>query len=259
MKKFLKTNALPFLGVFLISLTSACVKKNPGPGGTSAIKGKITGKEFKPGGLEVQQITFTPGSQIEHGDYFLLNKVTANNNYYIYFKNPNWVSDADPDLQGRIGLEVIFNYSDSNIEIAQAVKNKLASLGVLQFTMYLTQDIHTLTYKSRENINDPDNGTTQFAMDVVQQGSADYTSSMVVSMAEQHVYLCYGDDPYPSDEVKTNNSGDFIFKNLQIGTYKVYVIGQLPPIANQHEEISANVTITEKNSIHDLGSLQIYF
>ena len=259
MKKLSNNKRIGLLLLTMIFLTSSCIKKIPGPGGSSAIKGVITGKEFKAGELEIQQITFTNGAQLEHGDYFLLNKVTGNSNYYIYFKNPNWVSPADPALDGRIGLEVVFNYSDSNTEIAQAVKDKLASLGVLQFTMLLNQDILTLTYKSRENITDPDNGTTNFAMDVVNQGSADFQSNTVINLAEQRVYLCYGDDVYPSDEVRTNINGEFIFKDLQLGAYKVYVIGQLPPIVNQTEEISTVVTISEKKSITDIGQLQIWY
>jgi len=259
MKNFLSFKNIGVQLLVLVILSTACIKKYPGPGGTSAIRGKVTGKEFKPGELEIQQITFTHGAQLEHGDYFLLNKVTGNNNYYIYFTNPNWVSVADPNLQGRIGLEVVFNYSDSNTEIAQAVKDKIAALGVLQFTMALNQDILTLTYKSKENIPDPDNGTTNFAMDIVNQGSADYLGTTVVNMSEQRVYLCYGDDQLPSDEVRTNSDGDFEFKDLQIGTYKVYVVGQLPPNADQHQEVSAVATISVKKTITDIGNLQIWY
>lgn len=156
MKKLLKISFLSILILSLSLLTSACVKKNPGPGGTSAIRGKITGQEFKPGEVEIQQLIFTGGNQIEHGDYFLLNKVSNNDNYYIYFKNPNWVSVADPGLEGRIGLEVIFNYSDSNLDIAQAVKNKLTTVNPLNFTMSLNQDLLTMVYKQVGDIPDLD-------------------------------------------------------------------------------------------------------
>jgi hypothetical protein len=259
MKNFLNNKKIGTLLLGLVLISTACIKKYPGPGGTSALRGKVTGKEFKPGELEIQQITFTHGAQLEHGDYFLLNKVTGNNNYYIYFKNPNWVSVADPNLDGRIGLEVVFNYSDSNTEIAQAVKDKIASLGVLQFNMALNQDILILTYKSKENIPDPDNGTTNFAIDIVNQGKADYQGTAINNLAEQRVYLCYGDDQFPSVDLRTNAQGEFEFKDLQVGTYKVYVVGQLPPNANEHQEVSAVATISEKKSITDIGTLQIWY
>lgn len=192
MRKSLNNKGVLLLLIVLFITTFSCVKKYPGQGGTSAIKGKVTGQDFIAGENEVQQITFTSGSQIEHGDYFLLNEVKDGNNYYIYFKNPTWVSAANPNIQGRIGLEVVFNYSDANTTIAQAVKNKIAGLGVLNFTMALDQDILTLSYKSHQAIPDPDNGTTNFALDVANQGSADYISPSIQNMAEKKcVYLLW--------------------------------------------------------------------
>ncbi|MBM3916321.1 MAG: carboxypeptidase regulatory-like domain-containing protein [Sphingomonadales bacterium] len=259
MKKLLKISFLSILILSLSLLTSACVKKNPGPGGTSAIRGKIMGQEFKPGEVEIQQLIFTGGNQIEHGDYFLLNKVSNNDNYYIYFKNPNWVSVADPGLDGRIGLEVIFNYSDSNLDIAQAVKNKLTTVNPLNFTMSLNQDLLTMVYKQVGDIPDLDNGNTNFATDVVNQGSANFLSTALVPMAEKRVYICYGDDTHPSDDVRTNSNGEFIFENLQVGNYKVYVIGDQANSSNIPEEVSQNVLIEVKESIKDIGTLQIIF
>jgi hypothetical protein len=259
MKKSLKTISVSLLLLGILFTTFSCVKKNPGPGGTSMIKGTVSGQNFDSGELEKQQFTFTNGSELEHGNYFLLNQVKDGNNYYIYFKNPNWVSAADPGLQGRVGLEVVFNYSDSNVDIAQAVKNKLAALGVLEFNMTLTNDILTFVYKSRKEVPDPDNGTTNIAIDVVNQGSADLLSSSVLYMAEQRVYLCYGDNTMASDELKTNNFGAFEFKNLQVGTYKVYVISDNPPYNDEHKEISKTIEITEKKTIADAGNLHIYY
>ena len=138
-------------------------------------------------------------------------------------------------------------------------KDKIASLGVLQFNMALNQDILILTYKSKENIPDPDNGTTNFAIDIVNQGKADYQGTAINNLAEQRVYLCYGDDQFPSVDLRTNAQGEFEFKDLQVGTYKVYVVGQLPPNANEHQEVSAVATISEKKSITDIGTLQIWY
>lgn len=259
MKKLLKISFLSILILSLSLLTSACVKKNPGPGGTSAIRGKITGQEFKPGEVEIQQLIFTGGNQIEHGDYFLLNKVSNNDNYYIYFKNPNWVSVADPGLEGRIGLEVIFNYSDSNLDIAQAVKNKLTTVNPLNFTMSLNQDLLTMVYKQVGDIPDLDNGNTNFATDVANQGSSNYLSTTTVPMAEKRVYICYGDNNYSNNDVRTNANGEFIFENLQLGKYTVYVISDQANNSGISEEIGQTVLITDKQSITDIGTLQIIF
>lgn len=262
MKKLSKNSIAPFTLILLLSISVfSCVKKNPGPGGTSAITGKIIGQEFKPGEQEIQQITFTGGNQLEHGDYFLLNKLTGlNDNYYIYFKNPNWVSPADPGLQGRIGIEVLFNYSDSNIDIAQAVKNKLNALSSSAVTYALYQDILTITWGQIGPVSDPDNGSTNFAIDIVNQGKANYISPLIQNMVEQRVYLCYGDDKFPSEDVRTNQYGEFQFKNLQTGSYKVYVLSEVPflPYGN-FEEKSQIVQITQKESILDIGALQMIY
>ena len=260
MKKSLKTKALKVtVGVAIIFFQTACVKKNVGPGGTSAIKGSVTGQDFKQGENELQHITFTSGSQLEHGDYFLLNDLTFGTNYYIYFSNPTWISPANPNLQGRTGLEVVFNYSNSNVAIAQAVKVKLESLGVLNANLSLQQDILTLSWKSRKNVVDPDNGTTNFAVDVSNQGEADYLQTGVLNMAEKRVYLCYGDNNYPSEDVRTNQLGEFFFPDLQKGIYKVYVISMDPPYEEMHKEVAKTVTITEEKSIVNAGVLGIYY
>jgi hypothetical protein len=259
MKKLVNNSFIALFSILILTNTTSCIKKNPGPGGTSAIKGKVIGQEFIPGEVEIQQLIFTGGGQLEHGDYFLLNKVSNNDNYYIYFKNPNWVSAADPGLAGRIGLEVEFNYSDSNLEIAQAVKNKLATISPLNFNMNLSQDMLTLVYKQVNDIADLDNGTTNFATDVANQGSANFLSTTLVPMAEKRVYICYGDDTNPSADVRTNANGEFIFENLQVGNYKVYVVGDQANSSNMPEEVSQNVLIEVKESIKDIGILQIYF
>ncbi len=260
MQKSLKIKAsILFIGVAIIFLQAACVKKNVGPGGTSGITGSVTGQDFKQGKNEIQHITFTSGAQLEHGDYFLLNDLTSGVNFYIYFTNPNWISSANPNLEGRTGLEVVFNYSDSNVDIAQAVKTKLESVGVLSANLSLQQDILTLSWKSRKNVVDPDNGTTNFAVDVSTQGEADFLQTGVISMAEKRVYLCYGDNNYPSEDVRTNQLGEFFFTDLQKGTYKVYVISMSPPYEEMHKEVGETVVISEDKSIVNAGVLGIFF
>ncbi|MEY4487411.1 MAG: hypothetical protein RL440_1958, partial [Bacteroidota bacterium] len=128
----------------------------------------------------------------------------------------------------------------------------------LNFTMALDQDILTLSYKSHQAIPDPDNGTTNFALDVANQGSADYISPSIQNMAEKNVYICYGENTYASENVKTNTYGEFQFTNLQVGTYKVYVVSENPPIDGQHIEIAQTIEITSKGTISDLGTLHVF-
>ena len=78
-------------------------------------------------------------------------------------------------------------------------------------------------------------------------------------MAEKRVYLCYGDNSYSSEDVRTNQLGEFFFTNLQKGTYKVYVISMAPPYEEMHKEVAKTVTITEDKSIVNAGVLGIYY
>ena len=125
--------------------------------------------------------------------------------------------------------------------------------------MSLSQDLLTLVYKQVGDIPDLDNGSTNFATDVANQGSLNYLSPNLVPVAEKRIYICYGDNSYPDDDVRTNANGEFIFENLQIGTYKIYVISDQANNSNIPEEVGQTVLISEKQSIQDIGSLQIIF
>lgn len=112
-----------YLFIFGIILITSCTKIE-GTGGTSALRGKVTGTEIAAiGKAEATDVICTNGASLEHGDYWLLNSANTAKYYYIYYVNPNWISDADPHLAGRVGIAVSFNYSDTNLEIAQKNTN----------------------------------------------------------------------------------------------------------------------------------------
>ena len=52
----------------LLAVTTSC-KKIEGPGGTSAIRGQLTGQDFSFGEKEITTISFTTGATLEHGSY----------------------------------------------------------------------------------------------------------------------------------------------------------------------------------------------
>ena len=104
--------------IILVALFTIACNKDEGPGGTSTIKGKLVGVNHGFGEAEVTQVLFTNGTEVEHGDYWLLNSPSTNNYFYIWYNNPIWVTSGDPFLSGRIGREVDFNYYDSNLQIA---------------------------------------------------------------------------------------------------------------------------------------------
>jgi hypothetical protein len=118
-----------FLLLSLLVIITSC-KKIEGPGGTSAIRGKLSGQDYSFGEKEITTVSFTTGATIEHGDYWLLNSTDNSKLYYIYYTNPSWISSADPQLQGRTGIAVSFNYSDSNLEVAQRTLDSIQQLKV---------------------------------------------------------------------------------------------------------------------------------
>jgi hypothetical protein len=78
-------------------------------------------------------------------------------------------------------------------------------------------------------------------------------------MAEKHVYLCYGTNTVPDEDLKTNNFGAFEFSNLQAGTYKIYTISDNPPYIDEHKEIAKTIEITEDGTTTDAGSFLVYY
>ena len=76
------------------------------------------------------------------------------------------------------------------------------------------------------------------------------------------VYLYFGDDLSPGTSEKTNDKGEFQFKYLRKGNYRVSVyskIKQDPLNTNspKTEAINANLTLSKRKEIKDVGTLLI--
>ena len=238
--------------LYLISFTalvlsSAC-KKIEGPGGTSAIRGEVKGSSFNAGQHEILQIICTAGSEIEHGDYWLLNTGDASKQYYIYYANPTWISNADPQLQGRIGIMVSFNYSDSNTDIANNTLSAITGTAGIPFTASVTNDLITITDQSLMDVPDSDNGTTSFGFDVAIQGDVEQSTNNI-PMAEERVYIIYGNNAYAATDVRTDEQGKFSFEGLQKGTYKIYVLSKDPLNEDIYYRVQQEVTINAAEEI----------
>jgi hypothetical protein len=246
-----------FLIIGLV-LFSAC-KKVEGTGGTSALRGKVIGTKLASSGqAENTEVICTSGANLEHGDYWLLNSANTSKYYYIYYVNPTWISDADPHLAGRTGIAVNFNYSDSNLDIAQKTQTALAGISAAPFTVTRTQDILHIIHTTDATVPDADNGTTSFAIDVANQGKYDGVQSTAPA-GDQRVYIVYGQNAYYSNTVRTNEVGEFSFEGLRNGYYTIYVLGNDPQHANASLKVEKTITIDSKESIKDLGTFDIYF
>lgn len=248
--------SLVLFSILFLSFSSC--KKIEGPGGTSAIRGVVKGNHFKAGQHEVLQVICTTGGQIEHGDYWLLNTGNPSKQYYIYYKNPTWISNADPQLQGRIGIMVTFNYSDSNVEIATNTQAAIASVVGIPVSSMVSNDMITITDQSYLDVPDSDNGTTSFGMDVANQGNSEESTSNI-PMAEERVYIVYGKNTYASDDVRTDEAGRFSFEGLQTGNYKVYVLSKDPLNEEVYYRVQKEVSIQNKATIVDTETYTINY
>jgi hypothetical protein len=238
------TTALSFLA---LSLVFASCEKMAGPGGSSAIRGYVEGSNTTSGKNEKIEITVTRGIELEHGDYFILNQANGQN-YYFWFDNEAWVSNGDPSLTGRSGVAISYTYNDADTTIARKVEEALDSVMSNSFEISRSGDMLYLNANSNVEIPDPDDVTTSFVIDIAQQGESDIIGENL-PMANERVYLIYGDGSFYNESARTGAFGDFQFDNLQIGEYQVYVMSKDPLTGEMTKQILEKVSITSEESI----------
>jgi hypothetical protein len=246
-----------FLLLSLLVIITSC-KKIEGPGGTSSIRGKLSGQDYSFGEKEITTVSFTTGATIEHGDYWLLNSTDNSKLYYIYYTNPSWISSADPQLQGRTGIAVPFNYSDSNLEVAQRTLDSIQQLSGLPFSLSLSQDILTITSNTTGEVVDADDYSTPFTVDVSNQGSPNIIGDSF-GRAGERVYIIYGQNEYSSNSARTDENGLFSFEGLQKGTYTIYSLSEDTLQNGKFNRVSKTIQITDKKQIVDAGDLHVYY
>jgi len=243
-----------FLAALVAFVFSSC-EKIAGPGGTSSITGTVTGINESYGQYETIEITVTPGSLLEHGDYFIVNQLSGEN-YYFYFSNPVWVTSADPELQGRTGVQIEFSYDDTDLDIANKVDSALNENLSEGFNISLAGDIITLTATEMGNIPDPDDVSTSFLVDVSNQGQLGSVGAET-AMTDMRVYLCYGENELYDESTKTGENGAFAFRNLQIGKYSVYVLSKDSSTQEYTIPVRKEIEITSDGSVVEVGNLFI--
>jgi hypothetical protein len=81
--------------------------------------------------------------------------------------------------------------------------------------------------------------------------------------ADRDVYIVYGDNISPDDRVQTNYKGEFEFKYLRPGKYKVYTFSRdTNAVAvewdEEHMPVVAEVEIEDKKQEVALSEMKIY-
>lgn len=252
MKKSLFTRSvLFFCASFLLF---SCNKE--GLGGTSTIEGTIKGIDHDDPEAEITQITFTNGNVVEHGDYFTLNSPDTDQYFYVWYKNPTWISDGDPALQNRIGISVTFNYSNSNLEIAQNTKDAIENATGM-FSTELLNDILLLTALVPGTCPDAEDVSSPFAIDIINQGKASSTAN-AIPLVDEKIYIVYGSNTIANDDVRSVAEGRFQFNGLQKGNYTIYATSK-DTLNGGNIVVSKSISIPENKSLENIGDLIIVY
>lgn len=93
----------------------------------------------------------------------------------------------------------------------------------------------------------------------------DWNSSFTIKNSEypgydEDVYIIYGDDGGYSDRTRANNNGEYEFKYLRKGKYKIYVYSKDKTLTQPSGETSVvkEVEITEKKGVKTVDQIIIY-
>lgn len=248
----------------LVSLT-AC-KKEAGSGGTSAITGTVEGRTYSNGGSgeaeqEVTQIILPDGSDINDAEYILLNTPNGGTLYYVWFK---WTSGVqpDPNLSGRTGIQVTYDFTESNTTVAANVLAALTASASADFTFSLNNDILSITNIATGEVPDADELSSNILIDIQNQGkglTAGSTSFTEGPMVDERVYLVYGDEGYYSESVRTDAEGNFRFTGLNRGNYTVYAFTEdTLNLGGTLTQVETAVEIANKKEVVVAPDLFIY-
>ena len=246
----------------LVSLT-ACTKIE-GSGGTSAVTGAVQGRTYSSNGggaeQEVTQVILPEGSSISDGDYILLNTPNGGTLYYIWYKWVNGVQQ-DPNLSGRTGVQVDFDFSESNAIVATNTLAALNAAASADFTFSLNNDIITIANILTGEVTDADELSSNILVDVQNQGggaSAGSTSFTEGPMVDERVYIIYGDEGFYSESVRTDANGNYTFTGLNRGNYTVYAFTEdTLNLGGTLTQVESTVNIANKKEVVTAADLYI--
>lgn len=261
MKKRILINAVVLL--VLLSGTLVSCKKEAGSGGNSSIKGNVRGLILSVGGsssaeAEITSVTFTPGAILDDNDYWLINSASGNK-YYIWYDNSNWVG-GDPALAGRTGIKVDYDFGLSNTSLASLTMTAMQLATGSDFIYDLSGDILTITDANTGIVSDADNMITPFAIDVLNQGKGATIGSgtgVEGPIIDERVYLIYGDEDFYSESVRTDNDGNFQFKGLNKGNYRIYAFSKDTLNSNFDIKVEVSAEITKNKTVVDAGEIYL--
>lgn len=258
-----KLKSLILSGLVFVTLNSC--QKAEGPGGSSAITGNLSGRTYvyenNNEEQEVTSITIPNGNNIEDGEYFLLNTPEGGTLYYIWFKWDNGLA-PEPNLSGRVGIQITYNFNQSNTTIAQNIADEILYVANENYELSVNNDIVTVTNIESGEVTDSEEFSQNITVDISNQGknnSAGETTFVEGPIVDERVYLIYGNETFYSEDTRTDMNGNYQFRDLNRGNYTVfaYTWDTLNP-ENTPIIKSVKITIAEKREVVQAPNLFIY-
>ncbi|NRA12090.1 MAG: hypothetical protein HRT57_09075 [Crocinitomicaceae bacterium] len=243
---------------------TACTKVE-GSGGTSSVTGTVQGRTYSSSGgesaeQEITQAILPEGSAISDGDYILLNTPNGGTLYYVWFK---WVNGVQPDpgLSGRTGIQVDFDFSESNTMVATSMLAALNANASADFTFSVNNDIITITNIATGEVADADELSSNILIDIQNQGggaTAGSSSFTEEPMVDERVYLIYGGEGFYSESVRTDADGNYQFTGLNRGNYTIYAFTEdTLNLGGTLTQVETTVNIAEKKQVVTASELYI--
>ncbi|MDC3252711.1 carboxypeptidase-like regulatory domain-containing protein [Crocinitomicaceae bacterium] len=242
-------------------ITLSGCRKEAGSGGTSAIVGHVEAHSSNSNNTneaEVTQIIIPNGEDIADGDYILLNTPTGGTLYYLWFKWNNGVQ-PDPNLAGRTGIQVTFDFTETNTQVAANTMSAINAVAGSDFITVVNNDILTLTNTTTGFVADADELSSNLLVDIQNQGQSagvQVIPSNEIPAADERVYLIYGDEEYYSESVRTDANGNYRFSDLNRGDYTIFAFSTSLSDGST-VQIESAVTVSEKKSIVSAPDLNI--
>lgn len=241
-------------------------EKIEGSGGSSAITGNLSGRSYTFSNTsneehEMTSITIPNGSNIEDGEYVLLNTPNGGTLYYVWFKWDNGLAPS-PNLSGRIPIQVSFSFTQDNTTVAQNMANAILNIAGEDFTVAVNNDIVTISNVQSGEVTDAEEFTQNITVDISNQGKDNTTEGTTFTegpIVDNRVYLMYGDDAFYSEDTRSDAEGNYQFRNLNRGDYTVfaYSIDTLNP-DSEPVAVMHSVIINERKEIVQAPGIFIY-
>lgn len=265
-RKFIANAVRSILCFALILFMMIGCEKIEGPGGSSAITGNLSGRSYTFSNnsneeQEITSITIPNGSNIEDGEYVLLNTPNGGTLYYIWFKWDNGLAPS-PNLSGRTPIQVPFSFTQSNTTVAQNMTNAILNIAGEDFTVAVNNDIVTVSNVQSGEVTDAEEFTQNITVDISNQGKDNTTEGTTFTegpIVDNRVYLIYGDDAFYSEDTRSDAEGNYQFRNLNRGDYTVfaYSIDTLIP-DDEPVAVMRSVIINERKEIVQAPGIFIY-